>query len=224
MSAPLVLTSQVVDGNMYNPDEKDNKEVIDNRTAFLNKHSISIDNAARVNILYAGDNYRRYLEVDESYKGAGMRGNDIAPADALITSTQGLVLFLPLADCVGMVVYDPDHQVLMLSHVGRHSLEQNGAYASIEHLINTYDSDPAQLKIWLTPAPGQKNYPLYAFDGHDFKEIVFEQLDAAGVSRDNITNDPSDSTTDDRYFSHSEFLAGRRHIDGRYCIATVMQN
>lgn len=222
MSQPLVLISQVPDGNMYMPDDQENQDVISNRIGFFKKHNLSIDHASRVNILYEGDDYRRYIEVDESDKGKGMRGNDIAPADALVTRTPGHVLFLPLADCVGMIVYDPDHRVLMLSHVGRHSLEQNGAYTSIQYLATTYGSDKTRLQVWLTPAPGRKNYPVYAFGGRDFKEIVFEQLDAAGVPRENITNNPLDSTTDDRYFSHSEFLAGRRSNDGRYCIATVM--
>ena len=222
MSTAHVFISQVSDGNMYIPDDQENQEVISNRTTFFNKHTLSIDDASRVNVLFEGDDYRRYLEVDDSYKGKGMRGNDITPADALITRSSGHALFLPLADCVGMVVHDPDHHVLMLSHVGRHSLEQNGAYTSIEHLKNAYHSDPAHLSVWLTPAPGQKNYPVYAFGGRDFKEIVFEQLDLAGVPRENITNDSSDSTTDERFFSHSEYLAGRRKSDGRYGIIATM--
>jgi copper oxidase (laccase) domain-containing protein len=222
MSSPLVIISQVADGNMYMPDDKENQSVIDNRIAYLESHDLSIDDAVRVNVLYEGNDYCRYLEVDSSQRGAGMRGNDIAPADALVTRTPGLLLFLPLADCVGMVVYDPDHHVLMLSHVGRHSLEQNGAFASVKHLAHVYGSDPTHLKIWLTPAPGQQNYPVHAFHNRDFKEIVFEQLDAAGVVRENVVDNPSDSTTDDRYFSHSEFLAGRRSSDGRYAIVAVM--
>jgi copper oxidase (laccase) domain-containing protein len=121
-----------------------------------------------------------------------------------------------------MVVYDPDQHILMLSHVGRHSLEQNGAHSSIQHLVDNYNSPASRLQVWLTPAPGKHNYPVHAFGGRDFKEIVFEQLSVAGVVRENVVDNPSDSTTDERYFSHSEFLAGRRSSDGRYAIVAVM--
>jgi copper oxidase (laccase) domain-containing protein len=223
MTTPTVFISQVCDGNMYIPEDKTNPGVIINRKRFLQKHDLSIEHASRVNIDYTGTDYRRYVEVTSEAKGASMRGDDIQPADALITREVNHILFLPLADCVGMAVYDPAHQILMLSHVGRHSLEQNGAYTSIKHLVDHYDSEPPKLLVWLTPAPGKAHYPLYAFDERDFKDVVAEQLHTAGILPHHITDNPSDSTTDMRYFSHSEFLAGRRTTDGRYAIIAVMQ-
>lgn len=222
MKELVVAISHVADGNMYIPTDKENKAVVSNRQTFLNTVGIGLNQTSRVDIHYEGTNYRRYREVSLHERGKGMTIDNIESADALITRNLNHALFLPLADCVGTVIFDSQQKILMLSHVGRHSLEQDGAYASVKYLIDTYQSDPHQLKVWLTAAPVQQSYPLWAFDNRDFKEVVLEQLHRAGTLDENIINDRSDSSKDKRFFSHSEFLAGRRSTDGRYAIVAMM--
>ncbi len=220
----IVATSTTNDGNMAIKQDLSNRDqVIKNRTTFLTSLGINIQDATRVMIVYEGNNYLRYREVDDSNKAEGMFNGDGAAADALVTRTPGQALFLPLADCVGATIYDPSQNVLMLSHVGRHSLEQFGARASVEFLIDNYGCHPEDLMVWLTPAPGQERYPLYAFDNRSFKDVVFEQLQSAGIKREHITDDPTDTTNNPLYYSHSEFLAGRQTDDGRYAMVAMMQ-
>ncbi len=218
-----VAISTISDGTMsILPDKSNQPIVIQNRDRFLMTHHIPMKDTTLVKVTYGGHNYTRYKEVGSAQKGDGMYNGEAVACDALITRERRHALFLPLADCVGMVVYDPDQHILMLSHVGRHSLEQNGAHESVQWLVTQYQSNPASLLVWLTPAPGQASYPVWAFGNGDFKEIVLEQLDQAGISASHITNDSSDSTTDPRYFSHSEFLAGRQTEDGRYALVSMM--
>ncbi len=220
----VVATSTTKDGNMAITKDQSNKdEVIQNRRTFLSNLGINMEDATRVIIVYEGENYRRYREVDERDKATGMFNGDGAAADALVTRTPGQALFLPLADCVGTTIYDPEQQVLMLSHVGRHSLEQSGAETSVKYLVDNYGCHPEDLLVWLTPAPGKERYPLYAFDNRSFKDVVFEQLQTAGIRRQNITDDPTDTTNNPSYYSHSEFLAGRQADDGRYAMVAMMQ-
>ena len=219
-----VAISTVADGNMaVHPDLSNKTEVVQNRAAFLATQNITTKNTSRVKIVYQGDDYCRYHEVDSHQKGGGMFGSDIVTADGLITRQPGHALFLPLADCVGVVIFDPNHHILMLSHVGRHSLEQNGGHRSVKFLIDNYQCDPAELLVWLTPAPGRANYPLFAFENRDFKAVIYQQLESAGITTGHITNDPTDTTQDKRYFSHSEFLRGNRTIDGRYAVVVMME-
>lgn len=223
MNNVLVAYSHVSDGNMLDPNDKNDPVVAHHRDVFLNSLGVTMQQSTRLDILYEGNDYRRYRELSAGDCGKGMFDDDVQSADAIVTHDKNHALFLPLADCVGMVVYDQAQSILMLSHVGRHSLEQDGAYASIIYLIESFGSHVNNLHIWLTPAPGKERYPLWAFDGRDFKEVVFEQLDRAGILPSNITNDPADSTTDLSYFSHSEFLAGRRSDDGRYAVVAMMR-
>lgn len=216
--------STVNDGNMAVQQDQANKaKVIDNRSAFLAKLDIKMQNCTRVTTIYEGDNYLRYLEVTEDNKGEGMFDGHVVAADALVTRQPNHGLFLPLADCVGVVIFDPAKQFLMLSHIGRHSLEQLGAQESVKFLVDKYGCRPEELLVWLTPAPGPEKYPLFAFNNRAFKDVVFEQLQSAGIKTENINDDSTDTTSDLRYYSHSEFLAGRQAGDGRYAIVAMMR-
>lgn len=218
-----VAISTVADGNMAMNQDLTNRDlVVKNRSTFLAANGIKLQDTTRVKIVYQGNNYRRYLEIGDHQKGQGMTGSDGSAADGLITRRPGLALFLPLADCVGTAIYDPDQQILMLSHLGRHSLEQNGGMASVRFLVDHYGCDPSKLLVWLTPAPGRANYPLFAFDNRAFKDVVVEQLQSTGIATKHITDQASDTTQDERYFSHSQFLKGQQTGDGRYAIVAVM--
>lgn len=216
--------STVSDGNMAVQQNQANKaEVIGNRSAFLAKLDIKMQDCTRVTTTYGGDDFLRYAEVNASNKGEGMFDGNVLEADALVTLRPNHGLFLPLADCVGAIIFDPTKHILMLSHIGRHSLEQFGAKESVKFLVDKYDCRPEELLVWLTPAPGLEKYPLYVFDNRSFKDVVFEQLRSAGIKADNINDDPTDTTGDHRYYSHSEFLAGRQADDGRYAVVAIMR-
>ena len=173
----IVSTSTVSDGNMSNGKNKVDEKIIANRSAFLVKNGIRINQTTKVYIVYTGNNYCRYHEISNKHLGHGMFfENNIDPADALVTRDINHALFLPIADCVGVVIYDPTKNILMVSHIGRHSLEQNGGYKSVKFLADQYKCNPKELLIWLTPAPGSDAYPLFAFNGQSIKEIIFHQL------------------------------------------------
>lgn len=218
-----VAISTVKDGNMLNRDSREDRDVIANRTKFLSSNGISINDTTLVRIEYAGDNYTRYKLVGEDDKGKGMCSANLVTADALVTKEFGHALFLPIADCVGVVLFDPIKSVLMLSHIGRHSILQEGGEKSVKYLSEKFGCEPKDIKIWLSPAPGRQNYPLFARNNRSLKDVLYEQLAKAGVSTSNITDNTADSSLDHNYFSHSEFLKGNRDEDGRFAIVAMMQ-
>jgi copper oxidase (laccase) domain-containing protein len=220
----IVSTSTVNDGNMSNGKSKVDDKIIANRSTFLAKNGIDIEKSTKVYIVYTGNNYCRYHEVSNQHLGKGMfYDNNINPADGLVTRDINHALFLPIADCVGVVIYDPVKNILMLSHIGRHSLEQNGGYESVKFLVDQYKCNPKKLLIWLTPAPGSDVYPLFAFNGQSIKDIIFHQLISAGIKLTNINDNPADTSTDLNYFSHSEYLKGNRPDDGRFAVVAMMK-
>ncbi|MFZ2126570.1 MAG: laccase domain-containing protein [Candidatus Microsaccharimonas sp.] len=223
MTDILVAISTVADGSMYNRHDKADASVIHNREVFLKKHHISLEQTTRVRTLYEGDNYCRYKEATEAEKGDGMKDDQVAISDGLVTTNLNHALFLPVADCVGAVLYDPKKQVLMVSHLGRHSLEQGGGIKSVAYLKEKYGCDPKDLKVWLTPAPGKDAYPIWKLDNKGMKEVTFEQLSIAGILPENITDNPADSTKDVNYYSYSEFLKGNRKKDGDHVVVAMMR-
>lgn len=231
MTQLTIAISTVVDGSIYNRHNATDPEIIQNREKFLSSLDISIDQTTRVNVnmlpratVENEQNYCRYIEVKESDKGKGMKDDDVVVADALVTNQKNHALMLPVADCVGTTFYDPINSVLMVSHLGRHSLEQNGLVKSVQLLTEQYGCHPSDLQVWLTPAPGKDVYPIWALDNKGMKEVTFEQLSEAGVLEEHIIDNPADSTKDKNYFSYSEFLKGNRDIDGDHMMVAMMHD
>lgn len=215
--------STVADGSMYNRKDLTDPAVIENRRRFLESHGTTLENTTRIAFTYQGEEapYARYLTLNDTSFGTGMSGDGI-PADALITTEPEKALFLPVADCIAAVFYDPVHTVLMVSHLGRHSLEQEGAVSSVTYLAEHFGSDPQELHVWMSAAAGKENYPIWKLDNQGMKEAALEQLHRVGIRSEHITDIPADTTTDHTYYSYSEFLKGNRPEDGDHCVVAWM--
>jgi copper oxidase (laccase) domain-containing protein len=223
--AVVVGLSSVEDGNMRFG-RGDDDETRDNRIAFLKQLDIEPTQATLVRVSYEDTtDFTRYHIVDDADQGEGM----LAPvsaihADALVVTRPDHAVFLPLADCLGAVIYDPVIQVMMASHLGRHSLEVEGAIKSIQFLINEFGSVATDLKIWLSPGVGGESYPLRAFNNRSLLDVAHEQFETIGVDITNIEICDIDTAEDDNYFSHSEYLAGNQMTDGRFAIVAMMRD
>lgn len=218
-----VYFSTVADGSMYNRKDLADPSVIANRRTFLEAHGTTLEHTTRVAFTYQGEEapHTRYLTLSEEVYGTGMTGEG-KPADALITTELNRPLFLPVADCIAAVLYDPVHDVLMVSHLGRHSLEQDGAIASVTYLTTHFGSRPADIRVWFSAAAGKDNYPIWKLDNQGMKEAAFRQFAVAAILSDHITDTPADTTTDHSYYSYSEFLKGNRPEDGDHCVVAWM--
>jgi copper oxidase (laccase) domain-containing protein len=225
----VIATSKVSDGSMLERHNPLDPKVIKNRQIFLQKHSITMDNATRLKVdtlhratVLHESNWLRYISVTPKDKGQAMTDDDYATADALVTTDIGHALFLPVADCVAATFFDPVHHVLAVAHLGRHSLEQQGGQKIIEHLSEQYSTEPQHVKVWLSPAPGKDVYPIWALDNKGMKEVTFEQLRTAGIQRENIEDTDIETDKDTDYFSYTEFFNGRRSEDGDYSVVAMM--
>jgi len=222
MQPPTILCSTVADGSMKARTDDHMDDVTHNRETFLTAHDIAVSDATLVRLVYEGVDYCRYATVQDVDKGDGMVRPSTVMTDAMVVTKPGHALFLPLADCVGAVLHDPTKGILMLSHLGRHNLEQFGATKSVEYLISEHHVVPKDLTVWLSPAASKVFYPVYAFDNRSLYDVTTEQLLAAGVARENIDISPIDSAADTNYYSHSQFLKGNRADDGRFAVVAMM--
>ncbi len=217
--------SSIDDGNM----KKENmpfeiaKDVDSNRQKFLSQLGIGLDQTVLVRINYDRDDFTRYSVVSSADMGSGiLPDKSIDINDALMTSEPNIALFLPLADCVGAVLYEPSKKVLMVSHLGRHNLQQNGAYKSVQYMSEKSGIKPADIKVWLSPSAGKENYPLHAMDNKSQQQVVLEQLEKAGITSQNIDISNIDTTIDDNYYSHSQYLKDHTSPNGRFAIVAMI--
>jgi len=222
MARLIVAISKVQNGNMYIPGDTPNEAVIENRRQWLQAHDINIENTTRLGITYDHLNFCRYDVIRSASKGEGMQGGDGILSDALVATEPGHALFLPVADCVATVFFDEVHSVFMLSHLGRHSLEQQGGVRSVEYLVEHFGVNPATLKVWLGPAPSKELYPIYALNNKGMKEALYEQLDQAGIVTEHITDNVADTVASPEYYSHTAFLSGSKPEDGRFAMVAMM--
>lgn len=221
MAALHIYTSTISDGAMKSTDGH-YASVLPARQTFLEKHAIAPADTTLVQLAYEGDDYTRYQTVADHDRGDGIVRPASIISDALVTTRPGHALFLPLADCIGAVIHDPTRNILMLSHLGRHNLEQDGGKRSIEYLVGEHNVRPENLTVWLSPAAGGNNYPLYSFDSRSLHDVAIEQLLAAGgIDRSNIARSDIDTTTHPDYYSHSQAIKDRGP-HGRFAVIAVL--
>ena len=223
MTARLIVAiSKVENGNMYIPGDTANETVIQNRKVWLQDLGIDLDAATRLSLTYDQADFCRYYIATDHDKGQGMRGDGTTLSDAVVITEPGQAAFLPVADCVATVFFDEVHSVFMLSHLGRHSLEQQGGVRSVAYLVEHFGVNPATLQVWLAPDPSKEAYPIFALQNKGMKEALYEQLAQAGIAAEHITDNSADTVTDPDYYSHTAFIKGGKPDDGRFAMVAMM--
>lgn len=217
----LVEISSAADGSMSKA--VSDEERLRNRRTFLAHYSITAEQTVLVHLSYDTQDFRRYYTIAADQAGDGITYPSSILADALFTQSKNVALLLPVADCIGVVLYDPVHQAVGLAHLGRHNLLQSGGTGAVAYMVDEFGTQPSDLEIWLSPAAGREKYPLYDFDNRSLYEVALEQLLAAGVGSEQVVIDSRDTTMDQTLFSHSEFLKGNRSLDGRQAVVAMMK-
>ncbi|MDN5819504.1 MAG: laccase domain-containing protein [bacterium] len=216
-----IAVSSLEDGTMTKrslPEDID--QVIENRQNFIAKAQGDLARTALVYVTFDQDDYCRYHEI----KSSDMNLETLHPADALVTKNKEIGIFLPLADCCGVVLYDSAQEILMVSHIGRQSVEQYGSVGSVQHLVNEYGTKPQDIYAWLSPTAGEGNYPIHKRGGRGLRDLISNDLLYAGVQYSNIEMSEVDTTVGPNYYSHSEYLKGNQPgIDGRFAIYASMK-
>jgi copper oxidase (laccase) domain-containing protein len=210
---------------MKHADGFDANSVTAHRRDFLAGQGMDFDATSLVRLSYDREDYCRYGRATDQIKGQSMLPDDNTPAfDALTTDEPNHALFLPVADCCALALVDVKKRKIVLSHIGRHSAEQNGAKKSVRYMVDELGSDLVDLRAWLGPAAGKANFPIFALDNMGLHEAIVRQLRDAGVGDEQIEVSSVDTTTDERYFSHSEFLKGNRIENGRFAVAMMINS
>lgn len=216
-----IFTSTIADGSMKSPDANF-ASVLAARTAFLRQHGMRPEDTVLVHLVYEGENYARFVSADRNLRGDGIVSSPSIVADGVATEEKGLAILLPIADCIGVVLHDAVKDTLMVTHLGRHNLEQHAGTKSVKYMVEQFGCEPKNITVWLSPAAGEENYPLFSFENRSMHDVAVEQLLAAGILTENITASDIDVTKDENYYSHSEFLKGNRETDGRFAVVAML--
>lgn len=230
-SGVLVAVTSRDDGSMKAGTDLMAAEAVANRHTVLGKLGLDENATILQKVTYSED--RTYDVIRKVNRQDG--GKTVA-GDALYTYDAGVSIFLPLADCVGVVMYHPEARVLAVLHSGRHSTFADLTEKVLQVLSVDEGLDAAGLKVWLSPAVARASYRLkwfdladdmrwknfYDRDGQDYlldlPGYIRSQCMSVGVRAENITMPVVDTAVDERYYSHSQ-----GDTNARFAILAMMR-
>ena len=208
-------------------------DVVKTRQAVCEANGVSYDDVVYQWIIYGED--QTYEHIEDVDEGSTTKHVSDVAADALFTSVPGVGLFLPVADCVATVVYDPVQRNLALLHLGRHATLTD-LLPKVLELFTIKGGNPGDLVVWMSPSAQRATYRLDYFDRKDDPEwqpfcdvkadgiyidmqgYNRQRLLSGGVKPENIHTSSINTMTNDDYFSHA---AGDTH--GRMAVLAVMR-
>lgn len=218
-----VAVSSRSDGTMLDRTVGDRhaQEIVYNRAAFCQAAGIDYARAVYQLISYGAECTYDVIAEVSSPNNNGVR------ADVLYTNQSNVALFLPVADCVATVIYDPVAKRLALAHLGRHSTIARTMAKVIEYFV-AKGSKVTDLLIWMAPSVKRQSYRMEYFDKVDDPEWrdYCQQREGgyyldlqgynkhlalqAGLCEENIKISPINTAIDKNYFSHSQGDVGGR--------------
>lgn len=93
-------------------------------------------------------------------RGAFDETTVISDTDALITDIVGVPLCVTLADCVPVVLYDPEHHALGLAHAGWGGTVARIASRAVARMQERFHTDPRRLLAGIGPSIDAANYEV----------------------------------------------------------------
>ncbi len=183
-----VAISEINDGNMRFFGNGDEAEIIKNQKNVGNILELTSEKIARIKTIYDDRKvFTDYHEITNKNlpKYTILNPEEQIPiSDGLVTKCPDVGILLPLADCLGIVVFDEEHSAVGLLHSGRQNIEQYGPKKFIEYLAKIFNSNPKKLKIYFSPYA--LNYRIYKLDNMLLSEAAKTQLAKAGILLENI--------------------------------------
>ena len=96
----------------------------------------------------------------------------IEATDALMTHVPGLCIGVSTADCIPIIIYDPEHHAASAVHAGWRGTVQRIACETVRAMQHEYQSDPSQLRAIIGPG--------ISLESFEVGDEVYDQFAAAG--------------------------------------------
>ena len=126
-------------------------------------------------------------------------GQDDVHADAMITRTRGLALTLRFADCVPVLFFAPQRQVIGIAHAGWVGITVGILPATVQAMRDAYGCDPQDIRACVGPSIGPDKFEV----GEDVAAkiqaavpepvIIYPRIPASANA--SATNEAGDSLT-----------------------------
>jgi YfiH family protein len=107
----------------------------------------------------------------------------LGEGDSLITNTPGVSLVIRTADCVPILIADPDNRAIAAVHAGWRGTVQQILPETIRVMSDRFGSRPQDLAIAIGPAIGECCYEVGPEVAEQFSNMFPERLREKGIAR-----------------------------------------
>lgn len=87
-------------------------------------------------------------------------GSKHEQADAILTDSKGVSLFMQFADCVPILIYDPVNNIIGIVHAGWQGNVKRIVQNAVRYMIETFSSDPELILAGIGPSIGPDHYEV----------------------------------------------------------------
>ena len=106
-----------------------------------------------------------------------MTREELEGYDAFITDKPGLAIAVRTADCVPLLIYDPNHHVVAAVHAGWKGTVLHISQLTIDVMYRRYNCNPSDLKAVVGPAIGPESFQVGQEVVAKFREAGFPMKD-----------------------------------------------
>ncbi len=101
-------------------------------------------------------------EVSHDDRGRGLQENfgRVENTDGMLTDKHGIYLVIKTLDCVPVVLYDPENDVIANIHAGWKGTLQNITGNALQMMVRRWKIDPCELIAYLGPSIGSCCYDV----------------------------------------------------------------
>jgi len=206
-----------------------------------NKLSSLLNNDEQLHFIVANQTHSDNIKIITTKETKGWEGlyDAIEDCDALITGLKGVVLNVLTADCVPVLLYDEQKQVVAAIHAGWKGTKAQIVSKTVQMMREAYGCDPKDIIAGVAPSIGRCCYEVgeevaeHFFDTPegfhakgdkymlDLPYINKKQLLDAGVSEENIEMSHTCTACDvERFFSYRK----EQGCSGRFMSMIGMKN
>lgn len=144
-----ISRGQYASMNMSFTNGDDRKNVLQNFEVLFTSLGLDVKNAVLSHQTHT-DNIRIVTKEDV---GKGIfKERDYSDVDGLVTDIPGVVLVTQFADCVPLLFYDPQKQVIAASHAGWRGTVLEIGLKTVEVMKNFYGCDPNMIQAAIGPS------------------------------------------------------------------------
>lgn len=213
--------STKTDGNMANSilgKVVNFNEVLKNREKFLSGIGADMNKSVCMWVTHGDE----IIEAPSEKIGVSMKDYKKAvKVDGMLTNKKGIFLFLLIADCLPIILFDPLNEAIGLIHAGWKGVDLEIVKKAVKIMNKEYGSDSENIIVGIGPCaqkesyvkfdPDQKNDPKWKpfleLVGNDKYKIDLigltkKHLIEAGIEAGNIFVSKIDTVSDKRFFSH----------------------